>query len=399
MATTVYNEMAPRMKVLLVSLFLPHPKSPHAGGRYVYEILRHLSQKYDIDLATRHEADETSLLADLRPFCSSIFPYPYSTAARRGLLDKLGLIGNYLGFSRFADRLVADGRYDLVQVEWVEAAILVRQRSTPMILDAHDVITKPAERSFTNVRGLKKLLAWFYYQLIRTMECMIARRFDVVMTRSDYDSQYLRKMLPAVRSAVIPHPAGLDLHATPNKPEGRTILFLASYKYRPVNVAAALWFYREVFPLVRGTFTDARFVIAGYGPPPELTALAADPQVDVPGFVDDIDRCYKRAAVFVAPILTGGGIIVKVLDALAAGTPTVATTFGNEGVGAVPGRDLLVADAPEQFAAAVVKLLTDVPYADALAKNGREFVRQRYGRESIMARIDELYEGVLRVKS
>lgn len=382
------------MKLLIVSLFLPHPKAPHAGGRFVYELLRHLSQSHEIDLATRHEEHEAPLLTHLRPYCRSIYPYPYSTAAKRGLLDKLGLIGNYLGFSRFADRLIAGGNYDLVQVEWVEAAILIRRRRVPMLLDAHDVITKPAERSWRKASGVGKLFAWLQYRLIKGAECMIARRFAAVLTRSGYDNQYLQGMLPEVWSTVIPHPAGLDVSDSPHETDGRTILFLASYKYRSVNVTAALWFYREVFPLVRARVPEARFVIAGFGPPPELTALAADPQVEVPGFVDDLDRCYKETAVFVAPILTGGGIIVKLLDALAAGTPTVSTTFGNEGVGAVPGRDLLVADAPQAFAAAVIQLLLDREYAAALGKNGQGFVREQYGRESVMARLDALYAEV-----
>lgn len=379
------------MKLLIVSLFFPHPQAPHAGGRFVYELLRHLSKSHEIDLATRYEESEAPLLSHLRLYCKSIHPYPYRTAAKRGLLDKLGLICNYLGFSRFTDRLIAGGDYDLVQVEWVEAAILLRRHRTPMVLDAHDVISKPAERSLQKATGVTRVFAWIRYRLIRGAECTIARRFDVVTTRSDYDNEYLRGMLPGIRSVVIPHPAGLDVDDSPHESDGRNILFLASYKYRPVNVAAALWFYREVFPLIKSSVADARFVIAGYGPPPELVSLTVDPQVEVPGFVDDLNRCHKEAAVFVAPILTGGGIIVKLLDALAAGTPTVSTTFGNEGVGAVHGRDLLVADDPAEFAAAVVKLLLDREYATALGRSGQRFVREQYGREAVMARLDALH--------
>ncbi|HEY5974721.1 MAG TPA: glycosyltransferase family 4 protein, partial [Geobacteraceae bacterium] len=152
---------------------------------------------------------------------------------------------------------------------------------------------------------------------------------------------------------------------------------------------------RQVFPLVRRDLPTARFIIAGYGPPPELLALAADPQVTVTGYVEDLDRCHKEAAVFVAPILTGGGIIVKLLDALAAGTPTVSSSFGNEGVGAVAGRDLLVADEPAAFAAAVVRLLDDQEYAARLGASGQAFVRQQYGREAVMARLDEVIAGVV----
>lgn len=379
------------MRILLISLFLPHPQAPHAGGRYVYELLRHLSEKHEVDLATRYEVSEETLLEDLRPLCHSIHPYPYRTAAKRSLFDKLALISNYVSFSRYADELIAHDAYDLVQVEWVEAAVLIRRRGTPLILDAHDVMTKPFARTAARSSGfagiISALLAW----TVKSVELLIMRRFDRIITLSDFDRNYLKELWPFAPVVAVPIPAGLDITDREHERKPGEILFLASYKYRPVNVAAALWFYLEVFPLVKSSVPDARFVIAGYGPPEELIDLTVDPQVEVPGFVDDLDRCHKETAVFVAPILTGGGIIVKLLDALAAGTPTVSTTFGNEGVGAVHGRDLLVADDPAEFAAAVVKLLLDREYAAELGRSGQRFVREHYGREAVMARLDALH--------
>lgn len=379
------------MRILLISLFMPHPQAPHAGGRYVYELLQHLSEKHAVDLATRYEVSEEALLEDLRPLCSSVHPYPYRTVAKRSLFDKLALIANYVSFSRFANSLQAQGAYGLVQVEWVEAAVLIRRRGTPLILDAHDVMAKPFARTAARGSGfagfISSLLAW----TVKSVELLIMRRFDRIITLSDFDRNYLKELWPLAPVVAVPIPAGLDITERVYERKPGEILFLASYKYRPVNVAAALWFYREVFPLVKSSVADARFVIAGYGPPEELIDLTADPQVEVPGFVDDLDRCHKEAAVFVAPILTGGGIIVKLLDALAAGTPTVSTTFGNEGVGAVHGRDLLVADDPAEFAAAVVKLLLDREYAAELGRSGQRFVREHYGREAVMARLDALH--------
>jgi len=374
---------------------MPHPKAPHAGGRYVYELLHHLSQKHEVDLATRYESEDKELLDDLRPFCRSIHAYPYSTTARRGLLDNLSLIANYLAFSRYADRLIAAGDYDLVQVEWVEAAILIKRRNTPMILDAHDVMAKPFARAAARKSGFAGIVSRVLAAVVKSVELSIMHRFCRIITLSDFDRDYLRKNWPSAPVRSIPIPAGLDITDKVSERKPGSILFLASFKYRPVNVAAALWFYREVFPLVRRRVPDARFIIAGFGPPPELTSLTVDPQVEVTGFVDDLDLCHKKAAVFVAPILSGGGIIVKLLDALAAGTPTVSTAFGNEGVGALPGRDLLVADSPEEFASAVVKLLSDPAYAETMGKTGREFVRSRYGREAIMTMLDELHAEVL----
>jgi glycosyltransferase involved in cell wall biosynthesis len=377
------------MKILLISLFLPQEKAYHAGGRYVFEILKNLSRRHEISLATRLEEGESAHLETLRPFCREIYPYFYRGGEKRGTRDRIGLALNYLGFSRYANRLISRGGFDLVLVEWVEAALWIRRGRIPMILDAHDVITKPAERALRETKGIGRIPGWSRYAAVRAAESRIARRFDSVWTRSEYDRDYLLSFEPGLKIRVVPHPAGLDITERTFERRKNTILFLASFKHRKVNVDAALYFFHEVFPRVRKSVPDARFVIAGYGPPEELTSIPKkDPGVAVTGFVDDIDECYKRAAVFVAPILTGGGIIVKVLDAMAAGTPVVTTTFGNEGIGAVPERDLLVADDPGAFAEAVVGLLRDPELARRIAENGREFVRKNYGLDAVLDRIE-----------
>ena len=375
------------MKVLLVSLFMPHPAAPHAGGRYVFELLRHLSGEHRVTLATRYQADEELLLADLRPYCHRLHSSPYPAVARRGLLGKLRLVGSYLAFSRFVDRLIAEGDYDLVQVEWVETALLIRRHKVPMLLDAHDVLTKPFRRRAAAGGIGARLLA----ALVQRVELAIMGRFDRIITLSDFDNDFLRSIWPAAPAVTVPIPAGLDFRGRDWVRQPATILFLASYRYRPVNVEAALWFARKVLPLVRASVPEARFIVAGDGPPPALLALNDEPGIEVVGYVKDLERCHKTAALFVAPILTGGGIIVKLLDALAAGTPTVSTTFGNEGVGAMPGRDLLVADGPEEFAAAVIRLLSDRALAEEVGGNGRLYVTQRYGRGAVLARLDDLY--------
>ena len=268
-----------------------------------------------------------------------------------------------------------------------------------MFLDAHDVITKPAERYMKKCSGISKAMGYLKYRLVRTLEARIARRFDMVFTRSEKDREFILSMEPGLSVKVVPHPAGLDITDRGYAKERNTILFLASYKYRKVNVDAALYFYRKVFPLIRRLVPDAKFIIAGYGPPEELTSLAEkDPGVFVPGFVDDIDECYKKASVFVAPILLGGGIIVKILDALAAGTPVVTTSYGNEGIGAANGRDLLVADDAEGFAAAVLRVLREEELAETLSVNGREFVREHYSLDTTIRRMEAAYQGLVKTR-
>ena len=380
------------MKILLISLFLPRKKASHAGGRYVFEMIKELSRRHELHLATRVEEQELPHLEELRPLCRKIHPYTYSTSAGRGLAGTIRLLFNYLGFSRYANKLIATGRYDIVQVEWVEAAILITKKPVPMVLDAHDVISKPAERRYLQAKGLRRIMASCVFKLMLKLESSISKRFDRIIVRSGVDERYLRALVPGAALSIVPHPAGLDITEKTYERSGNTILFLASYKYRQTNVDAARYFYRSVLPLVRKDIPDATFIIAGYGPPDELLAFQEkDSRVLVPGFVDDVDEYYKKAAVFVAPILVGGGIIVKILDAMAAGTPVVTTSFGNEGIGAEPGRDIIVADSPDVFAAKVVNVLSDRAYADRIAKNGQEYIRKRFGREAVFDKLESIY--------
>ena len=388
------------MKILLVSLFLPGEKATHAGGRYVFEILSQLATRHEVTLATRYEVGQEAQVEELHPFCRKVHTCSYPAFSHRGPVEKARLVTSYLAFSRFADRLVRDGGFDLVQVEWVETALLIRRHGVPMVLDAHDVITKPAERRLTGAHGLGRLAAGVKYRLIRSAERRIVRRFDTVLTVSDFDRRYLEKMEPAARIRTVPIPAGLDFAGRTSTVRQGTILFLASYRNHRSNVDGALWLAREVFPRVKADFPEARLILAGYGPPPELLELTQiDAAIEVPGFIDDLEGCYREAAVFAAPILTGGGIIVKILDALAGGRPVVTTSFGNEGIGATPGRDLVVEDDPSGFAAALVRILRNYPEALALGESGQRFVEANYSSQALLSGLNRVYGEVGRLRN
>jgi len=385
------------MKVLIATLFLPKLHATHAGSRIAAETLRQLSKTHEIYLATRVEESERDDVDEIRAFCRDVYLFPYRKITDRSPFTALRIMASYLRFSYGLNRIVRQNSYDIVQIEWVETGILLSRKNIPMILIAHDVISKPAERSLDGVSGARRIMASLKHRLINKIELSIMRKFDMVLPLSEFDQQYLSASAPDLDVTPLPVPAGLDITDSTYEKDERTILFLASYKHRKINVDAALYFYREVFPLVREQVGDAKFIAAGYGPPDELISLAArDPYFIVPGFIENLDECYKRAAVFVAPIHIGGGIIVKILDALAAGTPTVTTSYGNEGVGAVPGRDLLVADSTADFAASVIRLLRDRDFASRVAGNGRDFVRQHYTVEASVSKLRSVYSKLSR---
>lgn len=162
-------------------------------------------------------------------------------------------------------------------------------------------------------------------------------------------------------------------------PRQDEVVFVGPMWHAP-NHDGVSWFCSEIWDDVRSSLPAARFRIIGsnaWGYAMDTTALAECPGVTVEGFVADLASVYARATVVVAPLRFGAGMKGKVCEAMAAGVPVVTTTVGAEGIRAVPGRDLLVADDPASFAAAVVAVLVDGPLAASVGAAGAAAVTRQ----------------------
>jgi glycosyltransferase involved in cell wall biosynthesis len=154
------------------------------------------------------------------------------------------------------------------------------------------------------------------------------------------------------------------------------------------------FFCREILPLVRLQIPDARLLIAGQSPPPDVRALARSDSVVLLADVADIVPCYQRARLAVAPLRAGGGTRLKILEAMALGRVVVSTTIGCEGIDVSHGRDILVADQAEAFAACVVSLLRDPAARAALAARARQTVERGYDWPLLAARQLAVYSSL-----
>lgn len=160
------------------------------------------------------------------------------------------------------------------------------------------------------------------------------------------------------------------------------------------NADAVRYFCQEILPLVRRDVPGARLLIAGQSPPPDVRALAASDAVSLLPDVADIVPCYQRARLAVVPLRAGGGTRLKILEAMALGRAVVSTTIGCEGLGVSPGRDILIADEPEAFAAGVVSLLRDTAARAALAARARQTVESAYDWPLLAARQLAVYRSL-----
>jgi len=203
---------------------------------------------------------------------------------------------------------------------------------------------------------------------------------------SEEDRTHLKKNWLLPRVEVIPN--GVDpkplLPVTPEK----TLLFVGSFKYKP-NLDAARFLIQEIWPRVLEGIPAARLIVAGIFSETVEFFKGSFPGVEFAGFVKDLDALYTRSRIVCAPILSGGGTRVKILEAAAYGKPVVSTRLGAEGLGLRDGFDLLERDGAESFAAACLQLLVEDKLCEQLGSNARSAVAKRFQRESVVRLIQE----------
>lgn len=223
----------------------------------------------------------------------------------------------------------------------------------------------------------------------KTRELAVYRAADAVVVVTDEDAERLREAGPVPRLVNIPIVIeGLARRLGNRDPE---LLFIGGFDHHP-NVDAVRWFADEVFPMVRREEPEARWLIVGSNPSAEVRALASRPGIEVVGFVPETRPYLERAAVSIAPLRYGGGMKGKVTEAMAAGLPVVTTGFGAQGIQAIDGTHLLVADSAADFAAAVVGLLRDPDRAQAIGSAAQRHIADLCGPEAVRTRIGELVD-------
>jgi glycosyltransferase involved in cell wall biosynthesis len=238
---------------------------------------------------------------------------------------------------------------------------------------------------------------------LRTYEAEMCARFDAVMTVSEPDrwalrlactEQYGAQSTAAASLDYDPIPIAVDTEVQPvvaREPDARTITSMATM-FWPPNVDGVLWFAREVYPLVKQRIPDVRFCIIGARPPHAVVQLAEkDASIEVTGYVDDPQPYLAKSAALIVPVRAGGGMRVKILEALARGIPIVTTTVGYEGIDVAPGQHLLVGDAPEAFAEALIRLIQHPEQGRRMAAAGRRFVEQTYDWRVVYPHIEAIY--------
>jgi len=305
----------------------------------------------------------------------------------RGFLGPTPL--NVLNFTSAAvtqevERIFAERSFDVVQIESMHLIAYARRirqiaPNARLILDWHNIESEILSRFAENDRNpLRALYARRTAGLSKNVETELLRLCHAHTVCSEREREMLRARVPQARIEVVGNGVDCEYFADVPAAAGgrRDVLFMGRMDYH-ANIDAALYFAREIWPLVRQRRPELRLTIVGAQPPNAILGLRA-PDVVITGTVDDVRPFYRSALVSVVPLRVGGGTRLKVLEAMAAGTPVVSTTLGAEGLATAPGKNILIADTPEEMADAIVSLQAESPQWNELAANGGRLVQEKY---------------------
>lgn len=384
-------------RILIAYKEFPALSVGHAGGQGVFRLIRALHRRgHRVVLVARLRREEAPLVEETRPFCERIVTVPHHQALSGPLPWRI--FRSYLALRRAVARTLQETRPDLMLVEFTQTALMLLGIRRPFTaLRPHDVNWFLMEQRAGYRRGLRRLGALALARLFGRLEPWLCRRYDQILAISEGDRRLLTLRCRPTPTLLLPLTPALSAEGPfrPAVPPGANVLFVGAM-YRGPNIEAVEWFLREVWPRILAEVPEARFYAVGSAPPPQIRAHEDGERVFIPGFVDDLTPWYQAATVFVSPVRVAGGLLQKILDALAMGVPVVATSVSNHGIGATPGKHLLIADDPAEFAAAVVRLLQDPNLRERLGRAGQEFVRTRYDLEVALERWEETWEGMIR---
>jgi glycosyltransferase involved in cell wall biosynthesis len=239
---------------------------------------------------------------------------------------------------------------------------------------------------------VRKALFALEWRKLRSREANACRRADLTIAVSEEDRKRLTGLAPGAATAAIP--TGVDTQYF--HPNGRPtipvrLVFSGSMDWQP-NEDAVIYFGEAILPRIRARAPDVSFTVVGRNPSQRLRDVAARTGIAVTGTVDDVRPFLDEAAVYVVPLRAGSGTRLKIFEALAMAKPVVSTTVGAEGLSITPGRDIVLADDPEEFAGAVLALLDDPERRRALGEAGRTLVRERYSWEQVAREFEQCCE-------
>jgi glycosyltransferase involved in cell wall biosynthesis len=401
------------MNVLLIAGGLPYP--PASGGALrVFSLIQVLhGAGHTVSLIALDDSAADWQSTPLKHLCAqvAVIAPPLWPKSRR-------LINLLRGQADIAQRMAVPDvavtalrwhgatPFDLIQAEGIETAFALRQLASQIGDTVLSFDTFNAEYALQRViagidaRTLKRwpaaLYSWIQSHLIRRYERALCQLSQIVIAVSPEDAAALQPLCKTGQSVpVIPSAIDTAIYAEAANPAdlgSKALVFTGKMDYRP-NVDAMLWFCDAIWPQIRQTHPEATLIIVGQRPSPAIQALSALPGVTVTGRVESVTPYLHAATVYIAPLRMGSGTRLKLLEAMAASAPIVATPIAAAGLlPAAKAAMIATPNTAEAFASAVNALLNNPNKRSELANEALHCVRTHYDWRAVAPALLRIYE-------
>jgi glycosyltransferase involved in cell wall biosynthesis len=399
-----------KMRVLLLTQVLPYP--PDSGPKVkTYYVLKYLARQHRVTLVSFvRDTDKPEYIRHLESLCEKVITVPITRSPVRDLA--------FLGKSLLTSQpwmMLRDERAEM-QAALAELAALTKdepfdvvhadqtnmgQYALPFtrsrrVLDLHNALWVLYKRlaETTAYTSPMKYILLRDWRLLKRYEGELCRAFEAVTAVSEEDKAALMEAGARSDMTVIPIAIDTDEQAfIQRQPSGPHIVHIGTM-YWPPNIDGITWFLDEIYPRVKAQVPDVRCTLIGARPPASISDRAkTDPSLTVTGYVADPLPYLRDSSMMVVPLRSGGGMRVKILNALSQGIPMVSTTVGCEGIAVTHGEDILVADDPAAFADATVRVLKDAALNQHVTTRGRQTAEQKYDYRQACKPLDALYAG------
>jgi polysaccharide biosynthesis protein PslH len=395
------------MRILFISPWFPSPPSNGTKIRLHY-LLQALASKHEVHLLSFIRDGEQVDRDHVESWVQSVVTIPWKEYNPGHLIARLAIFSpTPRSLVDIYSRDMATAVHTCLREKHPEL-IIASQISTARYISGFSAIAKIFEEVelgslLPRVKLRGRLPA--YRQELTWRKSVhytrnLVRRYSAWTVVSDIERSYLQDLVNSQTKdetpayAVIPN--GVDCQAfKPGlaQPETHTLIYNGSLTFS-ANYQAVAYFLKEIYPVVRNNTSDTRFIVTGSTQGVNLKLLQQDPSVHFTGFVPDVRTVVASAAMCVAPILSGGGTRLKILEAMALGTPVVTTTKGAEGIQATHDKHLLIADNPQDFVAQIKRLFDDPGLRQHIASEGRKLVEELYCWDTITPKFLSLVDHV-----
>lgn len=367
------------------------------GGKIrSYSLLKELAARHEMSVFTFYPQQNDDRHSELEAFCKEVALVPLTLPGRASLTDMMAYAKNLTTpipypMAKYcrpetAQRLrgwLGPRKYDAIICDYlITSAVIPWDIPCPKIVFTHNVEQVIWERHWRISRNpLFKAISWREYRTMARAEEMYLQRADHVLTVSDADRSFFTKIIDPDKITTIP--TGVDVEyfspvTDTAKSSARSLVFTGSMDWLP-NEDAIAYFCEEIFPIIRQKAPEVQLLVVGRQPTRRLKALAeSHPEITLTGTVPDIRPFVRDANVYVVPLRIGGGTRIKIFEAMAMGKPVVSTSLGAEGLPVTHGQDIVIADTPQAFAAAVLRLLASTDEQKRIGRAARQLVEGRY---------------------